>query len=47
MQQLVIYHCQEDAELWIHINLVTVSEYEHFLSLFLAREHHVNLLCSN
>ena len=44
---LVIYHCQEDAELWVHINLITVSEYEYFLSFFLTREHHVNLLCSH
>ena len=40
-------HCEEDAELWIHVNCVAVSENELLTLLSFARKNDGNLLGSH
>ena len=38
------HHCEEDAELGVHVDVVAVGEDELLLPLFLARQHDGDLL---
>lgn len=41
------HHGQEDTKLWVHVNVVTISEDELRLAFFLAGQHNSNLLSSH
>lgn len=44
---LSTHHGEEDAKFWIHVHIVSISEYKVFAPLLFAGEDNRNLLCSD
>lgn len=47
MQTALTYHGQEETKLWVQVHIVTISEDELRLALFLAGQHDGDLLSSH